>query len=123
MEHEEKFAFLTYAELSKKVADFEKWKESISREQMEKLTLDEIMEIEPALRELETGLKKISSKGDPKFCANDLWYGCRGNMSYRALLNKFVGWEAHEPALRTMYAHDLMYQYLYGLLPDCRHRG
>lgn len=54
------------------------------------------------------------------FCANEHWYGEHG---YRNQMCDWVGWGCRNPVLRTSQAYDVAYEYLYQLLPNCRHEG
>ena len=76
---------------------------------------------EPQLFELEERIKAhtaeaASQKG--RYCANYFWFrkgGFRHEMKYLA------GWLCDQPELKNSDAYDVIYQYLYHLLPDCRH--
>jgi hypothetical protein len=50
------------------------------------------------------------------FCANNAWYG-----AIKPRVLELAGWEAKDKRLRTQAAYDAVYDYLYSLLPDCKH--
>lgn len=79
-----------------------------------------IARIEPALIELERKVRDHAkaNAGAEAYCANENWYGPR---NFRAAVVRLVGWEATNPMLRNPNAYDVAYDYLYSLLPDCRH--
>ncbi len=87
-------------------------------------TLRDLTVLEPRLKALASAatLYKQKARYASMACANDRWYGhheWEGN-GLRKQLIELVGWEAHNPLLRTSYAYDLAYQRIYAKLPDCR---
>jgi hypothetical protein len=91
----------------------------------DELTWANLKRVEPRLEVLEREIKAVVDKdGTPYFCANEIWYGYEDpKQGFKERLCRLVGWEAHNPRLRTTGAYDLAYDYLYGLLPDCRDCG
>jgi hypothetical protein len=87
-------------------------------------TWGELVKIEPRLLALatEASAYKKDSPGKEYVCANDRWYGYGEwkDRGIKARLLYLVGWDAWNPALRSMEAYDLAYSYIYNLLPDCR---
>ena len=66
-------------------------------------------------------------KEDVQYCANSYWYGYDETSDFpggfRGKLITIVGYGARASELRTSQAYDVCYEYLYSLLPDCRHEG
>jgi hypothetical protein len=90
------------------------------------LSWERIVEIEPRLRAAEREIMIIahsdsaSPRGKP-FCANAIWYGYLDpSFSFKARVNRYTGWYAEKPELRSPAAYHLAYEHLYNLLPDCR---
>jgi hypothetical protein len=83
-------------------------------------TWQAIRRLEPALAKLEADIRlhATAHKNGKPYCANDHWYG-----RFKERLCHLVGFQARNPALRTMEAYDLVYRKLYRLLPDCRHES
>jgi len=77
-------------------------------------TFDDLCEIEPALRDLESQIREVDGSS-PHFCANAVW----SQMCKPALVG-LVGWDARRPEPRTQAAYDTAYDHLYDLLPPCR---
>ena len=77
-------------------------------------TFDDLCEIEPALRDLESQIREVDG-GDAHLCANAVW-----SQVCKPALVGLVGWDARRPELRTDAAHDTAYDHLYDLLPPCR---
>jgi len=77
-------------------------------------TFDDLCEIEPALRDLESQIREVDGS-DAHFCANAVW-----SQVCKATLVSLVGWDARRPGLRTQAAYDTAYDHLYNLLPLCR---
>lgn len=67
------------------------------------------------------------SVSDMEYCANAYWYGYeQGGIfprGFKGELERLVGYGAEIKELRSSRAYDICYEYLYGLLPDCRHQG
>ena len=59
-------------------------------------------------------------KKDKKYCANDYWYRPGG---FKSQLVQLVGYGAEGEELKTEEAYDVCYEYLYDLLPNCKHKG
>ena len=72
------------------------------------------------LLQLETRIKNHvkDNKTTPNYCANYFWYRL-----YKPEVCYLVGWDARNPALKSEAAYDVVYQYLYDLLPNCNHEG
>jgi hypothetical protein len=89
------------------------------------MTFEELVKIEPRLEELFDEAKKVSSEGNPNFCANAVWYGTYAEAGLKDRLVKLVGWEAekNDKTLRSGKAYDLAYKTIYDALPYCRHAG
>ena len=79
-----------------------------------------LVELEPRLAVLAAGAAAVRDDGRPEgFCANAEWYG-----RFKPRLLALVGYEAPvgaRPLLRTEFAYDVAYEYVYDLLPNCRH--
>jgi hypothetical protein len=88
-----------------------------------RLTWAAMVELEPMLGELLREVKAIRAPEGERFCANEVWYGYNGHPGIKPRLCELVGWDAKHPALRTIQAYDLAYDYLYDRLPDCRDCG
>jgi hypothetical protein len=73
---------------------------------------------EPRLLELERQVKAHARKNrkTEDYCANVFWY-----KEARPLVTQLVGWECDNPNLNNEDAYDIVYEYLYRLLPDCNH--
>ena len=56
------------------------------------------------------------------FCANKIWYGYAGKDGIKDRLLKLVGYdrEAGPEVLRTSESYDIVYDYIYDALPDCK---
>ena len=72
------------------------------------------------LFQLESEIKRHAkeNKSTRNYCANYFWYRL-----YKPEVRYMVGWNARNPALKSEAAYDVVYKYLYDLLPDCRHEG
>jgi hypothetical protein len=79
------------------------------------MTWEEICKKEPRLSELYADARRITSRGDPNFCANFVWY-----RTLKPRLLFLVGWHAERPELRTSEIYDFVYHYIYKVLPSCR---
>jgi hypothetical protein len=85
------------------------------------LSWERIVEIEPRLRQAEMELSAMTRKNKKPFCANAIWYGYRDPaFSYKERVNRYTGWHAEKPELRSPAAYDIAYDHLYDLLPGCR---
>jgi hypothetical protein len=71
---------------------------------------------EQGLAELEREIRAVRDNGG-RFCANDAWYS-DGGFNWR--LCGLVGRGAAQAELRDSTCYDTAYDFLYGLLPDCR---
>ena len=85
------------------------------------ITFDQLCEIEPRLRLLEMEAKSIQAGDD--FCANEVWYESGGIKSQLRKLVGNEGCDSQDPILRSSEAYSLVYQYLWAILPNCRHAG
>ena len=85
-------------------------------------TWQAIRRLEPAIAKLEADVRQHTrtSRNGKRYCANRHWYAPFG---FKERLCHLVGFQARNPALRTMAAYDLVYRKLYRLLPDCRHES
>ena len=73
----------------------------------------------PALRSLETEAKNYQDDVHARFCANEKWYG--SDSSRHSLRNRTV--RIADRAVQKycqQRVYDLIYDQIYGLLPDCR---
>ena len=72
------------------------------------------------LLQLENRIKSHTknNKQTLNYCANHFWYKI-----YKPEVCQLVGWYARNPTLKSQKSYDTVYQYLYHLLPDCRHEG
>ena len=76
---------------------------------------------EPRLIDLEKKIKAHSAENASNknpYCANYAWAGRDG---FKCEMLPLVGWKSDVPELKNSYAYDVVYHYLYHLLPDCRH--
>ncbi len=90
------------------------------------MTWKQITQLEPRLQDLAKEIKEHAkaNKRAPKYCANKHWYGrCDTGLSYKDRMSELVGYGADVPAIATMEAYDIAYDYLYNLLPDCTCNG
>jgi hypothetical protein len=90
------------------------------------MTFKELTDLEPRLIDLLNEAKSISSKENPNFCTNRIWYGYQDSESglkYR--MSRLVGnfTESDNSILRSSAAYDLAYRTIYDALPDCSHQG
>lgn len=88
---------------------------------------DDLVRREPRLADLLNEARAVTSRGDPHFCANAVWFGYPGS-GYPGLkprLVELVGWEAEsgDPVLHTEVAYDVAYHTVYDALPTCRRCG
>lgn len=91
------------------------------------VNFDDLARREPGLAALLAEARAVSSRGNPQFCANAVWFGF-GKYRYAGLkprLVQLVGWHAHkdDPVLRSQEAYEVAYDTIYGALPDCRDCG
>lgn len=85
------------------------------------LSWKRIVEIEPRLVAAEELIEALADKGGKSFCANRHWYGYFDpEFSFKERVNRYTGWFAERPELRSEAAYDIAYEHLYDLLPDCR---
>jgi hypothetical protein len=90
----------------------------------EELSWQRMVEIEPRLRTVERYILATTRHRLKPFCANALWYGYGDpDFSFKERVNRYAGWGADAPELRSGAAYDIAYEYLYDLLPDCNHDG
>lgn len=90
------------------------------------MTFEDLCQREPQLKALLDEARAVSSKGDPKFCANRVWYGYRDyRKGFKHRMSQLVGTHRRpeHPMLSTSEAYDLAYRTLYDALPGCRHGG
>lgn len=78
----------------------------------------EICEIEPRISALAEEAKAYHKEKEPPFCANSIWYG-----GLKEKMSALVGWKASNPELQNKEDYDLVYDTIYGYLPDCDHDG
>jgi hypothetical protein len=85
------------------------------------ITFDELCELEPRLRdlEMEIGLMKTGNK----FCALEVWYKPRGLKSQLCQLVGNISCHKNDAILGSSEAYSVVYQHLWSLVPDCRHKG
>ncbi len=102
------------------------------------MTWEELIALEPRLRQLEAEAKAYAALDRAKrrmlkrfgpllpedvarwcnrFCANEVWYAWGG---LKDRLCRLVGWDASRPELQNSEAYDVAYEHLYDLLPNCR---
>ena len=76
------------------------------------------------LLSLEANIKKhaTDNANNADYCANAEWYGYRGP-GFKRRMCELVGWDARNSLLCSDEAYDVVYQYLYDLLPNCKHDG
>jgi hypothetical protein len=69
------------------------------------------------LARLRLEAESVKDEGGTSFCANKIWY-----IKFDRRLAELIGQDAHkdDPLLRSRNAHELAYETLYKLLPDCR---
>jgi hypothetical protein len=89
------------------------------------LTFEELVKLEPRLMVLMAEIRKVSSAGQPNFCANAIWYGYKDPAnSFKRRMSDLVGIHAHQTGiLESSAAYDVAYAALYSALPSCRHPG
>jgi hypothetical protein len=89
------------------------------------ITWDELVAREPRLGALLAEAKAVSSRRNPHFCANEVWYGYAGHRGIKPRLRHLVGWDAmsDDPDLHSCRAWDAAYQTIYDALPSCRACG
>ena len=71
----------------------------------------------PVLAEVQQDVLLVRDEGGPAFCANRTWY-----VNFAPQLAALIGPQADtaDAILRTRQAHEVAYQHLFSLLPDCR---
>lgn len=86
----------------------------------ESLTVKEprLAQLEEAIRLVRPGARRWRKTKTSEFCANWVWYSY-----FKPQLVRLVGWSAAKPEIRTEEAYDVAYDYLYSLLPDCKHKN
>ena len=77
------------------------------------------------LLDLEKQIKKHTKESknrrkDDVYCANAVWYGYYGNTGYKREMCGLVGHSSKTEQLKNSNAYDVVYDYLYNLLPDCK---
>jgi hypothetical protein len=90
-------------------------KETVSRAEFNEYARhsDELLQLEIQI------LQYAAENGhNENFCANRAWY-----RNFKGPLCELVGWSAKDARLNTSKAYDVVYSYLYELLPDCKHEG
>lgn len=81
------------------------------------MTFEEICEINPRIAGLSYAASHVKDdKRERSFCANRIWYS-----TFKPVVVREVGWSAHDKRLTSPEVYDLVYETLYGLLPNCRH--
>jgi hypothetical protein len=91
---------------------------------MRELTWRDMAKTEPRLQKLYADIRMVKDdKTRATFCANSVWYGYAGHTSFKERMSCLVGFQAANPALRTMDVYDAAYQKLYDTLPNCRNCG
>ena len=68
------------------------------------------------LLQLEKRIKNhaAANKHKRNYCANAAWY-----RTFKREVCELVGWSADDRRLQSSRAYDVVYSYLYNLLPDC----
>jgi hypothetical protein len=61
----------------------------------------------------------VSDPGGPVFCANAVWYGRSGIPGLKSQLRSLVGWRG-TTTFRDHADYDVLYEYAYDRLPNCR---
>ena len=81
------------------------------------LTWDALVARAPALADLQRDVAAVRDEGGHSFCANRTWY-----VHFAPRLAALAGPQSGttDSVLRTRQAHDVAYQHLLTLLPDCR---
>jgi hypothetical protein len=86
--------------------------------------LNKLIAQEPRLLKLYERALSFHRATDPRFCANEVWYGYSDvRTGLKERLCMLVGWEARKLTLRTEEAYDVAYDAIYEALPDCRACG
>jgi hypothetical protein len=90
------------------------------------ITWRDAIKIEPRLLQLYRQIRAVKDDLDlTHFCANAVWYGHNGHPGFKRHMCDLVGFQAEsdDPRIRTMQAYSMVYDKLYGALPDCRNCG
>ena len=84
----------------------------------------QLVKLESRLGQLLAEIQTIQDDpARPSFCANRIWYGVVGELSFKDRLCYLVGWDRRgrgPAALATEEAYDTCYDVLYAALPDYR---
>jgi hypothetical protein len=89
-------------------------------------TFDELCELAPRLREIETTARAVTDDGGTFFCANDAWFSIkRGLRELVGVWRKPVRGEGVEAArvLGASAAFETAFHALFPRLPHCRNCG
>jgi len=81
-------------------------------------TWQEMVRLEPRLKDLYDEARTIKDEGGRYFCANEVWF-----TEFKPVLRHLVGWWSKKPDLRSSQAYDSAYQKIYQTLPGCRNCG
>lgn len=85
---------------------------------MDKITITDLVKLEPRLKDL---MRDILNSGDElDYCADKLWY-----REIKPRFLRIIGRYAttNNEILKSSYAYDIAYQFLYNLLPVCTHEN
>lgn len=88
------------------------------------MKIEEIFVMEHRLKVLEKEIRAVDGSAS-NFCANKVWHGTfdEPQLGFKRQMCELVGWRADDPLLGSGEVFDLVYRYLYDLLPDCKHGG
>lgn len=79
---------------------------------------------DPEIAEFIAHVLSVRDEGGKSFCPNRVWYGYSNPRTYglKGDLKHLVGWSG-STAFRDEESYRVLYEYAYGLLPDCRNCG
>jgi len=82
-----------------------------------KITWEDIIEIEPRLKELYQIAKNEDRPDLPaNYCANEIFH-----KQLKPKITRLAGWGARNPELRSCRAYDVAYHKIVDALPACQH--
>ncbi len=89
--------------------------ESTDMINQEKLTFEDVTNIDMRLLDLVSDIQKLNTKDiGNNFCADTVW-----SREFKPRMCRIVGWEADKEELREPYLFEMVYRKLYNLMPVC----